>query len=155
MWLTPPAKPTLSHYLVPFIPPSTRAVGQCSAGVQGGGFRQDGNMMTHQSPGEKNPPPRQDMCHGPAFFVGFLLPPATTIKPPSAGGTPIPLPLNSGPFFVRRADRVPLVTPLCSTVAAGKKVPLFSGEMQWKHNSLLLFQSLGLCPPPPVKTAFL
>lgn len=104
-------------------------------------------MMTHQSPGEKNPPPHQDMCHGPAFFVGFLPPPATTIKPPSAAGTPIPLPLNSGPFFVRRADSVTLLTPLCSTVAAGKKVPLFSGEMQWKHNSLLLFQSLGLCPP--------
>lgn len=74
IWLTPPAKPTLLHYLVPFIPPSTCAVGQSSAGVQGGGFWQDGNMMTHQSPGEKNPPPHQDMCHSPAFFVGFFCP---------------------------------------------------------------------------------
>lgn len=147
-----PAKPTLFHYLLPIILLSTCSVEQCSTGVQGGGFWQDGNMMTHQSPDEKNPPSARGHVsrpgRGSSPFLWLILPPATTIKLPSAAGTLISplseLSLHSSSFFVRGADHVSLLTPLCSTVATGKTLPLFSSEMSWKYNSLLFSEAFGL-----------
>lgn len=57
----------------PFYSPVHLCVEQWHTGVQGGGFWQDGNTMTHQSPGEKNASRHQDMCHSPAEAPAFLV----------------------------------------------------------------------------------
>lgn len=51
--------------------------------------------------------------------------------------------------FVRYADRVSLLTPLCFTLATGTKVLLFSEEMYWKYDSHLFPKLCPLCPRPP------
>lgn len=109
--------------------------------------------MTHQSPDEKNPPPHQDMCHGPAEAPAFFV-----VNSPSGDNDKAPiccwdadlslseLSLHSGSFFVTWADHVSLLTPLCSTVATGKKVPLFPAKMPWKYNSLLFSKAVASVP---------
>lgn len=110
-------------------------------------------MMTHQSPDEKNPPPHQDMCHSPAEAPAFFVvnsPPGDNDKAPiccwDADLSLSELSLHSASLFVRRADHVSLLTPLCSTVATGKMVPLFSSETSWKYNRLLFSKALASFP---------
>lgn len=81
-------------------------------------------------------------------------PPAITIKLPSAVGTRVFLSLSEliphrSFSFVRYADRVSLLTPLCFTLATGTKVLLFSEEMYWKYDSHLFPKLCPLCPRPP------
>lgn len=83
----------------------------------------------------------------------WLSPPrAITIKLPSAVGTQVFLSemiLHSSFPFVRHADRVSLLTPLCFTLATGTKVLLFSEEMYWKYDSRLFPKLCPLRPCPP------
>lgn len=81
-------------------------------------------------------------------------PPAITIKLPSAVGTRVFLSVSEliphrSFSFVRYADRVSLLTPLCFTLATGTKVPLFSEEMCWKYDSPLFPMRCPLSPRPP------
>lgn len=108
------------------------------------------------------------MCHSPAvsptFFVVprlsslALSPSGHNDKPPiccgDAGLSPSePIPRSSSPF-VRYADRVSLLTPLCFTHATGTKVLLFSEEMYWKYDSRLYPKLCPLRPCPPGENSF-
>ena len=76
--------------------------------------------MTHQSPDEQNPPPHQDMCHSPAEAPAFFV-----VNSPSGDNDKAPIcccdadlslsepSRRNGSFFVRSADRVSRLTPLC------------------------------------------
>lgn len=103
------------------------------------------------------------MCHSPAvsptFFVVSRL--SSVALSPCGHNDKAPIccgdaglslseliPYSSFPF-VRYADRVSLLTPLCFTLATGTKVLLFSEEMYWKYDSRLFPKLCPLRPCPP------
>lgn len=114
----------------------------------------------------KNPPPQWDMCHGPAASPAFFVVSRLSALALSASGhndkAPICcgdpglslselIPHSSFPF-VRYADQVSLLTPLCFTFATGTKVLLFLEEIYWKYDSHLFPK---LCTPTTTPTCAL
>lgn len=108
----------------------------------------------------KIPRHQWDMCHSPAmspiFFVvsrlsSFgLFPPGHNDKAAICCGEPglslsELIPHSSFPF-VRYADRISRLTPLCFTLATGTKIPLFWEEIYWKYDIHLVPK---LCPLRP------
>lgn len=107
-------------------------------------------------------PPQWDMCHSPAMSPTFFVVSRLSSLALSPCGHNVKAPICCGDLglwlseliphsslpFVRYADHVSLLTPLCFTHATGTKVLLFSEEMYWKCDSHLFPKHCPLYPCP-------